>query len=601
MQQYRVMMLEQRNDSERTVEASLSSETPVFRLGLGNEILQHSPDAIDLSRCPLPLLTSHNDSETPVGIIENVRIVGGKLRGVLRFGGSTRARDVWEDVKAGVLRSISIGYQILDAKADGETYRVTRWMPYEASLVSVPADPNVGIGRSFKGKNTMENIEVIDQGEHLSRSQRRAASRSNAELIDAMKEINALVRQFDVAQDAVDDFLNRNGADVDRFRSFILSRVTPSESIRPEISPEIGLTDREASKFSFRNAILCQMDPKLQRHAGLELEVSRAVAQRLGRDSEGLFIPLELLNRSRGQRDLVVGTPSAGGYLRPTEHLGESFIDVLRNASHVMSLGAQELLGLRGDVTVPKKTESSSAYWVTEGESPDQSDMTLGQVALSPNTVAGFTSYSRKLMLQSSPDIETLIRLDLAAALAVEVDRATINGSGVGAEPLGVLNSAGVASVAIGTNGGALTWDHVLDLEQALAASNADAGSLAYLATTQVRRKLKGTLKVPSDAGAGFIWAAGSAPGEGSVNGYRALATNNVPSDLTKGTGIGLSAMIFGNWADVLIGHWGALQIIADPYSLSTSGTVRVTAMLDVDIALRRPASFAVVKDVVTS
>lgn len=599
MLHYRALQLESRNDADKTVEASLSSETPYYRPGEGNEVLSHSPKAVDLSRSPLPLLTSHNRAETPVGIIENVRIAGGKLRGTLRFGGSQRALDVWEDVKAGVLRSISVGYVVLATEPRGKDgYTVTRWMPYEASLVSVPADPTVGIGRSIQGDhNTMDqNTQPLESP--LSRSQRRGAARSDADSREAMREISAIQEQFKVPSHQVREFIDQNGLDLDEFRRFVLSTVkAPGGGLRACENPEIGLSRGEVAKFSFVKAILAQVDPQFgMRHAGLELEASRAMSQKLGREAQGIFIPPEVML----QRDMTVGTASEGGYLRPTEHLGDSFIDVLRNASHVMTLGVSQLNGLRGDVSIPKKTGTSTAYWVTEGSAPTESGMAFSQVSLSPKTVAGWSDFTRKLLLQSSPDIETLVRADLAATLAVEIDRAAINGSGVGAEPLGILNTSGIGSVAIGDNGGAPTWEHVLDLEQALALSNADAGALAYLATTKIRRKLKSTLKVSGDAGAGFVWQDGNEPGVGAMNGYRAMASNNLPSTLTKGTGTNLSALILGNWSDLFIGQWGGLDILVDPFSLSTSGGFRVTAFLDVDIALRRAASFAAIKDAVT-
>lgn len=603
MLHFREMLLEQRDGESRTVEASLSSEAPVYRPGLGDEKLMHTVAAVDLSRAPLPLLTSHNRSETPVGVVENLRLAAGKLRGTLRFGESARAKELLADVKAGVLRSLSIGYEILEGRSVGDEYHVTKWRPYEASLVAVPADPSVGIGRSYGDLHFMENITEHgeDQGQHLSRSQRRAAHRAEDQSREAATEVYALAEQLGISNAQVRSFADIHGHDLDAFRAHALKLVgrMGGGSLRPSEEPEIGLTKREAERFSFVRAIRAQIDPEFaRREAGFELECSRAYAKLRGREAQGIGIPPDVLH---ARRDLTVGSPAGGGYLKPTDHLAEGFIDVLRAKAQVFGLGATQLTGLRGDVQIPKKTGAAGASWVDEGSAAPQSDMAVGQVALAPKTVAGHTVFTRKMMLQASPDIEMLVRLDLADSLGVEMDRAAIAGSGSGSEPTGILNIVGVGSVAIGTNGGAPTWDHVLDLEQALAGVNADTGLLAYLGSTAIRRKLKGTLKVTADAGAGFCWENGREPGEGVMNGYRALASNNVPSNLTKGTGTSLSALVFGNWSDLVVGIWGGLDLLVDPYSLATSGGYRVVAMLDCDIAVRRVQSFATITDAVTT
>ncbi len=593
------LQLEIRDDGKKTVEASLSSETPILRPGLGREILVHTSAAVDLSRAPLPLLTSHNRDETPVGIIENIRISSGKLRATLRFGNSQRALEAWEDVKAGVLRSISIGYQILKGESRGEDYVVTSWMPFEASLVSVPADPTVGIGRSYQGNQIMETQTQNEVS--LSRTQRKAATRTAQETTEALNDIYAIGQQFKVGTEKTRNFIDEHGADSDGFRAFVLTSLRDTGAMRTSESIELGLSKRDLKEYSFVKLIMAQADPTRQRDAGLEMEASRAMAKKLGRDPQGLFVPNEVLI---AQRDLLVGTPSMGGNLRPTQHLGEGFIDVLRNRCHIVNLGATQMNDLQGNLAIPVKAGTSTAYWVTEGNAPSESQQVFGQLAMAPKTVAGFTDYSRKMMLQSSPSIEQIVRVDLADTIAVELDRVAINGSGVGAEPLGILGTSCVGLVAAGTNGAVPTWDMMLALEESLAVSNADASTIAYLTNAKVRRKLKGTTKAASDAGAGYIWEAlaGGEPGWGMVNGYRAAATNNCPNNLTKGTSSGVcSAMILGNWEDMLIGIWGGLDILVDPYANATSGGFRVIALLDCDIGVRRASSFAVIKDLLTT
>lgn len=447
--------------------------------------------------------------------------------------------------------------------------------------------------------HNQDNTRELEQ--HLSRSQRRAQGRSEEEAREAANEIYAFAEQFKIPGQRVREFTDQHGFNVSAFRGFVLNHIKDTGAIRTHESPEIGMSRHEASQFSFVKAIRASIDPSYaQRHCGLEIEASRAVAHKLGREPQGLFVPSEVLMA----RDLTVGTNTAGGYLRPTDHYAEGFIDILRNATHVINLGATELNELQGDVSIPSQTGSATGYWLAEGQAPTESNLTFGQVLIKPKTVGGFIDYSRKMMLQASPDIEMLVRRDLAGVIAVEVDRVAINGSGSGAEPLGILNTAGVGSVPIGTNGGAPTWSHMLQLEEALAISNADIGSVGYLTNPKVRRKLKETTKVSTDAGAGFVWEAsqGDALGFGRINGYRAAASNNVPSDLTKGTSNGVcSAIILGNWADLVIGRWGALDILVDPYAMSTSGGIRVIALLDCDMALRRAASFAVTKDALTT
>jgi len=599
---YRALLLEKPNDTDRTVEASLSSETPVFRPGLGREILSHAPGAIDLSRAPIPVLTSHKRDETPVGVVENLRVVGGKLRGTLRLGNSQRAKEVWEDIKAGVLRSISVGYSIIKGAAKGDDYLVSLWQLLEVSLVAVPADPTVGIGRSYpEGIITMDhNQDNTSELEHLSRSQRRAAGRSEEETRNAAAQIYAFAHEFKIPHHKVSAFIEERGLNVDAFRHFVLDQCRETGAIRPHESSDIGMSSREASQFSFVKAIRASVDPAWgQRNAGLEREASRAFEQKVGKAPQGIWIPPEVL-----QRDLTVGTASAGGNLVATEHLADKFIDILRNRSHVVTLGATELRDLNGDVAIPTQTGASTGFWVEENTAPGASNMTFGQLTMRPKTLGAYVDFSRKLVLQASPSIESLVRADLASVLAIELDRAAINGSGSGAEPIGILNTSGIGSVAIGANGGAPTWEHMLMLEEALAAANADVGSLGILTTSAVRKKLKGTSKVSGDVGAGFVWEAAPADpdGFGRVNGYRAAASGNVPANLTKGTSSGVcSAIIFGNWADLVIGRWGGLDLLTDPYAMSTSGGVRVIALLDCDFGIRHAASFAAIKDALTA
>lgn len=565
----------------------LASETPVDR---GNyfEILSHDDSDVDLSRAPLPLIVQHNHTELNVGVVEQIRIVGKKLKGVARFGASTQAKEILADVKNGIIRNLSVGYQLIKPVSEtGSTVRFA-WAPFECSVVAIPADPQAGFYRSFSKGKTMSEVNASnnqENPEYQSRSQRRASgAQQRLDEISEILTIGELYKATDLAAKFV-----RDGRSSDDLKAALLERM----SNKPLNTADtfLGMSAGEVGRYSILRAVRAMADPNFRQDAGLEIEASRALAKKLGKDPRGLFVPVDALMR----RDLNVGTATAGGHTVATDLLAQDFIDVLRNRTEIFNLGATLLPGLNGNVAVPRKTATSTGYWVAEGGAASESAAAFDQVSLSPKSVSGYMDITRRLMLQSSLDIEALVRSDLAGTLAVAIDAAAILGGGAN-EPSGILSTAGIGSVAGGTNGAAPTWEHIVDLESAVAVSNADIGRLGYLTNAKVRGKL---LKTEKASGTGlFVWADGDAP----LRGYSAAVSNQVPSNLTKGTSSGIaSAIIFGNFADLLVGMWGALDLTVDPYSLSTSGGVRIVAFQDVDIAVRHPQSFAAMLDALTA
>jgi HK97 family phage major capsid protein len=379
--------------------------------------------------------------------------------------------------------------------------------------------------------------------------------------------------------------------------------------MRPD--PTIGMTPAEQRDYSLVRALNAAVRGDW-RGAELEQEASAATAQRLGREPQGFYVPFDYLagnggrrsvqvrtNRGfqyvREQRDLTVGTDTAGGHTVATDLMSTDFIDLLRNAMMVQRAGARMLTGLVGDVAIPRQTGGATAYWVAESGAPTESQAAFDQVTLAPKTIGAYSDISRKLLRQASIDIEAIVRQDLATVLALEIDRAALHGSGSSNQPTGVAATSGIGSVAGGTNGLAPAHSHIVALETEVAQDNADMGRVAYMTNTKVRGKLKSTV-VGTDQR--MLWAEGGTP----LNGYPAWITNQVANNLTKGTSNGVcSAIFFGNWGDLLIGMWGALDVLVDPYSSSTTGTVRVVALQDVDIAVRHPQSFAAMLDALTA
>jgi HK97 family phage major capsid protein len=351
-----------------------------------------------------------------------------------------------------------------------------------------------------------------------------------------------------------------------------------------------------------------------------EQACENAAAAKLGYKPRGFYLPAEAMEtppevslpellravatyRTLTHRDLTVGTPTAGGNLVATDLLAASFIDLLRNRMMVKAMGATVLTGLVGNVEIPKQTGAATVSWVAENASGSESQQTVGQVALSPKSVTGFTDFARLLMLQSTPAIEAIVRADLAAIVALAIDQAAIHGTGASNQPLGIANQGGIGSVVGGANGAAPTWDNIVDLEGSVANANADMGRLGYLTNSKVRAKLKKTQRFAGTNGEP-IWSVDQVgqAGMGVMNGNPAGVSNQVRSDLTKGTSSGVcSAIFYGNWADLLIGEWRALDVLVDPYTGATAGTVRVVVFQTVDIAVRQAASFAAMLDALTT
>jgi len=584
------------DEEARTVELAFASETPYERWW-GVEILDLGQPSVRLGRLTAggPLLMDH-DSRDHVGVIESVQIGADRVgRAVVRFGKSARAEEVFQDVKDGIRRNVSVGYMIhkavlVEQNDEQDTYRVTDWEPFEVSLVSVPADASVGVGRSADAESPIETLPIIQEKtmSDIKVDEIRASATKDEQ--KRTQEIIAMGEQFkSYGADSIAAEYLRAGKSVEETRAAIMAKIGSA----PLPSANIGLTKEEAKSFSFLRAINALANPadrKAQEAAKFERECSDAVGSKMGRAAQGFFVPVEVQ-----QRDLLVGTATAGGYTVATQLLAANFIDLLRNKMALTGLGAQFLTGLVGNIAIPRQTSGATAYWVAENGAPTESQQAFDQVAMTPRTVGAFTDISRKLLLQSSIDVEGFVRNDLATVLAMAIDLAAINGSGASNQPTGVLNTAGIGSVAGGTNGLAPTWAHIVDLETQVSVANADIGTLGYLTNSKVRGKLKGTSKVSGQNG--FVWDQGNAP----LNGYASGVSNQVPSNLTKGTSSGIcSAILFGNWADLIIGQWGSLDLMVDPYTGSTAGTVRVVALQDVDVAVRHAESFAAMKDALT-
>lgn len=592
---------------KRTVTMAFASETPYERYW-GIEVLEISNKSMKLGRMKsgANLLCDHNTRDV-VGVVESVEIGADKVaRAVVRFGKSARAEEVYQDVIDGIRQNVSVGYQIHEAvlastKDGKETYRVTDWEPHEISLVSVPADASVGVGRSLRAPAAPQPeptpaITPTLQEKTMTEAvvSQAAAPAAAAPVIQVVAtrnhaaEISRIAATLpggaDLAMKAIQE-----GQTVEQFQEAALRALAS----KPLPTSDIGMSAKEVKSFSVLRAINALANPTdgaARAAAAFEFECSNAVGAKMGKAARGFFLPTDVQ-----KRDLLVGTPTAGGNLVATDLLSGSFIDMLRDAMVISRMGTRMLTGLNGQIAIPKQTGAATAYWVAENGAPTESQQTVGQVTMSPKTVGAFTDISRRLTLQSSIDVEQMVNQDLATVLGLAIQSAAISGTGASNQPSGLLTLI-TPSVIGGTNGLAPTWDNIIQHETDVAVGNADIGTLGYLTNTKVRGKLKRTQKFASTNGQP-IFEAGNAP----LNGYQVGITNAVPSNLTKGSSSGVcSAIIFGNFADLMIGMWGSLDIMVDPYTGSTAGTVRVVALQDVDVAVRNTVSFSTMVDALT-
>lgn len=571
------------DEKKRTVSIAVSSELAVAR-SFGNEILVHEAGAIDmafLASGRAPLLLDH-DMEKQIGVIESVELSADKvLRAKVRFGRSALAQEVFQDVVDGIRSNVSVGYRVNKMErspTDKDSYLVRSWSPLEVSVVSIPADPSVGVGRSaaaLEPKPTIEpsikkEVKMTDQVnlDAVRAEAAEAAARNAAAIIDLGVRHN----KRDIADAAI-----KAGKSIEQFRGELLEVIGND---KPLENSDIGLTKKEVRNFSIVRAIAAMSNPgdrRLREAAAFEFEASEAAAQRYGRSAQGIMIPVDVLGMWK-QRDL---NTSDDNEIVATNLLAGDFIDVLRNSASVMAAGARMLPGLVGNVAIPKKTAASSGGWIsTEGGAASESEPTFGTVSLTPKTVGAFTDMTRQLILQSTPSVEALVRDDLTQALALAIDKGALEGSGSSGQPTGILNTSGV-NKPTAFAAAVPTFAEMVALETAVAEDNALMGNLAYITDAATYGGLKTKAK---DSGSGLFVIE-----NGQANGYNVIRSQQC----TAGN------VYFGNFSDLLIGMWAGLDLTVDPYTSSNTGTVRVVALQTVDVAVRHAVSFAYNNDTV--
>lgn len=587
----------------RSATISFSSEYPVERMAFGQlyrEVLSHDAEALDFTRLEqsVNVIDSHQTGSIDhiLGVVEKAWI-GQDRRGYarLRFADTERGQQAAQMVADGILRNVSFGYRILEYREpDADTLLVTRWQPFEVSLLSTPADPTVGYGRALESapgnlldfaaretvalssapaEHTRGTVTMQDQNAaagannpHISVTDNAAAGNNERLRIRAIME---LARKHKV-DDATRDGWIDGGATLDQCTAGVLDIMAQRQQANPHPASELGLTKKETERYSLFRALEAIAN-KNWSNASYELRCSQEVQKRVGRlaKENTFFIPWDVQARQmQAQRDMTVGTASAGGYLVQTTNQG--FIPLLRNRSAAFKLGATQLPGLQDNVAIPKLTAGATFGWLAnEAAGASESTPTLGQLLMTPKTIAGYVELSRLLTIQSSPAAEAIAEADLAEGVAVAVDAAAFTGSGASGQPTGVINTAGIGAVT----GTTLGYAGVLEFQTDVANANVVPRRGAYLTTPAVAALMAQRVKFASTASPlweGNIW-------DGQMVGFPAMSTLQVPA----------ANMLFGDFSSLVIGEWGVMQIDMNPYANFQAGIIGLRVMYSCDIGIR--------------
>lgn len=325
---------------------------------------------------------------------------------------------------------------------------------------------------------------------------------------------------------------------------------------------------------------------------GLEAEVAEMGAEeyrRMGLTANGAVVPSAFIRAAQGQN---AGTAVDGGNL--VETMAARYVDALKEKLVVAQLGATVLTDLLGEVPVITSA-AISADWGAEAAVANTKKANYAKAVMKPHRNSVNVVVTKDLLRQTSFDVEQDLINKITEAHAVLLESAAIAGKGTGNEPKGILSTVGIGDVAMGTNGAAISWKKVVELETKVNSVNANRGRMAYLTNAKVFGALKTTEKA---TGSGrFIMEDAAA---GRCNGYVTEFSNLVPSNLTKGSGSNLSAMIFGNFQDLYIGQWGGLDIVVDPYTSKKTAEIEICLNAWNDVLVAEPKSFAAIKDIVT-
>lgn len=532
------------------------------------------------------LLLNH-DPGKQIGVIEKAWVEDRKLRAVIRFSKSQLGEEIYQDVRDGIRTKVSIGYRVHDIvleKQEDElnTYRVTDWEPYEGSIVAIPADASVGVGRASLSTPLEERLEErLGYREELSEKseeppaeteikikQEKINNKEKKKMTNEMRvsEIKALAERHALNLDwAVQD----ETVTIEQVRGFVLNSLPASKPLYQSPAEEIGMSKKEIKDYS----LFRLFDSIKTGKPCFEREVSDELARRSGQAPRGLYLAYDAIMK----RDLSAGGTLTGAEMVGTDHRGDLFIDLLRNRMLSTQLGVRMLTGLKGNIAIPKLTTGSTYAWIsTENGVSAESTPATAQVTLSPHRGGTFVDVSKQLIIQSDPSAEALVMNDLVTICALGLDAAVFHGTGASGQPYGIAATSGVGTFT----GASFTWATAFDAISDVETANADVNTMYFVSTPGHRATLKS--REISSGHPTFITGI-----DNTMAGYPFLASNQITTNY----------VFFGDFSQVMVGYWGGIDLTLDPYTLATYGLERIVVQQLVDVAVRQTGALTFCTD----
>ena len=589
---YREAAFEVRGEGdEQSIRMSVSSEAPVLSYVYFNgemqrayEILDHAPGSVDMSRCKdgLVILDTHGGDQ--IGLMR-VELADRKMGGLVEFCTGARAQEIRQDAVRKLRRNTSVGYRVdadsyrLEGEQDGiPVVRAMSWMPYEASFVPVPADPSVGVGRAEAevnkqiagqpGKET-KKMEPKEMAGLFARAAKFGIEADKVqELIDDGKgraELDAMI----VEKQAKDAEIAKKDAEALRKEVEALKARKPeaAQATKADIEAPAVVIGKDR-KYSVMNVLRNLAGEKSD--VGFEMEISQELGRQRGKTPKGVIIPFSALS----QRDLSVsGTLSAtvATYLDSA-----NFIDLLRTKYVIGQAGVTFMPGVVGNLSIPKMSAGATAYHVAEGSDITESAPTLANVTGSPHTIGALVDVTRRMLEQSTPAIEALVRTEIEERLMRGVQIAVFAGSGDSGQPSAITTAIGINNPSV--TQGAPTYAELLGFPGSIMADNAEADGQKFIMTAKVWAKLAATL-VGADGARTVL-----DPVSKTCIGFPYFTTEDVPAN----------SLWFGDWSTVVVPFWGnGVEIASDNAKLFASGGITLRALLDYDVMVRQGAKLA--------